>query len=246
MESDAHPTLVDHSDAVLDVLASVRAMRRLSPEPLPDELIERLVRVASWGPSAHNNQGQRFVVVTDRERMAAIAELWGRVVDWFLARNEEIPLPPSDKAAHDRMLAAIRYQREHFAETPAVIAACQRVPTSGGFLTRLRATSGLPWKQRRRTMRSLRTGWDLANAGSIFPCLQNLLIAARMMGVGATLTMWHMLLEDEFKKVLEVPDDTRIYALVPLGWPLGTFGPVKRREPAAFMFRERWENPWTS
>jgi nitroreductase len=69
----------------------MRAMRRLKPDPVPDELLARLVEAATWAPSAANIQGFSFVVVTDRKVTARVAELWRVVCDFYLAARPPDP-----------------------------------------------------------------------------------------------------------------------------------------------------------
>jgi nitroreductase len=74
----------------------------------------------------------------------------------------------------------------------------------------------------------------------VYPGVQNLLLAARAHGLAATLTTWHLALESEFKSVLGIPRNVHTFALVPVGWPRGNFGPVKRRQAAEVIHRDRW------
>jgi nitroreductase len=80
----------------------------------------------------------------------------------------------------------------------------------------------------------------MAEASSIYPAVQNLLLAARAEGLGATLTVWHLFRESAFRSVLGVPKDYGIYALVPMGYPLGKFGPVRRRPIGDVLHWDRW------
>jgi nitroreductase len=79
-----------------------------------------------------------------------------------------------------------------------------------------------------------------SEAASVYPGVQNLLLAARAHGLGATLTTWHLALEAEFKAVLGIPRNVHTFALVPVGWPRGNLGPVKRRPAAEVIHRDRW------
>ena len=82
----AAPAVSVGADApILEVMATMRAMRRLKPDPVPDELLDELVEAATWAPSGGNLQAYSFVVVTDRGQMARLAELWRVICDWYLA-----------------------------------------------------------------------------------------------------------------------------------------------------------------
>ena len=81
---------------------------------------------------------------------------------------------------------------------------------------------------------------DMAAAASVYPGVQNMLLTARALGLGATLTTWHLLVEPELKKVLGIPRDVQTFAVIPVGWPRGNFGPVVRRPVAERVHRDRW------
>ncbi len=109
-------------------MSTMRAMRRLKPDPVPDETIEQLIQAAVWGPSGGNMQCYEYVVVTDRQVMARLAPLWKRCVNAYLATTGKYAPEGMDEAAYGRMVAAIEYQRDHFADTPALIVPCYRFP----------------------------------------------------------------------------------------------------------------------
>jgi nitroreductase len=80
----------------------------------------------------------------------------------------------------------------------------------------------------------------LGEASSVYPGVQNILLAARALGLGAVITIWHLMLEHEWKKELAIPSDIHTFAVIPVGWPIGKFGPVKRRPAADVIHRDRW------
>src|SRR5512144_80236 len=108
----------------MEVMATMRAMRRLKPDPVPDDLLEKLVEAATWAPSAGNLQAYSFVVVTDRAQMARLAGLWRVVCDWYLSTMALAPPEHMSAERYERLKEALRYQAEHFHETPAAIVAC--------------------------------------------------------------------------------------------------------------------------
>jgi nitroreductase len=238
------PVPVGVDAPLLSVMATMRAMRRLKPDPVPREVLEQVVRAATWAPSGSDAQHYGFVVVTDREKMAELATLWRDVVDTYTKLMGTV-VPGMDDDAHRRMADALRYQAEHFHETPALVAACyQRSGPGLSTLLDVRANVALarslgPTKLR-HLMSGARSASGLGEASSIYPAVQNLLLAARAHGLGATLTIWHLFREADFRRVLGVPKDHGIYALVPLGYPLGRFGPVRRRPVADILHWEQW------
>lgn len=237
--ADEHNVPLGEDAPILEVMATMRSMRRLRPDPVPRELLERLVEAATWGPSGSNVQGYEFVVVTDREQMAELAGLWRRCVDAYLASVGRHPPASMEPAAYERMKAAIAYQRDHFHETPALIVPCYAytVPNDPAAL---RGLAGLgPTASLRLAARGLRFG-VLAGASSVYPGVQNLLLAARALGLAATLTIWHLMLEHEWKQALGIPRRFDTFAVVPVGWPAGRFGPVRRRPASEVIHWNGW------
>lgn len=238
------PVPVGPDAPLLDVMATMRAMRRLRPDPVPDEVLENLVRAATWAPSGSDAQRYQFVVVTDRAVMAELGVLWRDVVDTYMTlAGRLVPGVVDDR--HARMVAALRYQAEHFDETPALVAACyQRAGPGLGAVLDVRTNAALARElgatRLRRLLAGARSASGLAEASSIYPAVQNLLLAARAHGLGATLTIWHLFRERDFRRVLGVPDDHGIYALVPIGYPMGRFGPVRRRPVGDVLHWQRW------
>ena len=228
---------------ILEVMRTMRAMRRLKPDPVAPELLERLVQAATWGPSASNTQAYTFVVVTDRAQMKALADPWLACADFY----ERTAVPPEGVTpeAFKRVLAACRYQAEHFAEVPALIVPCyelgkweRKVELNVVGVTR--GLTGLGLKRSLSLIRNSRRSMSVTEAGCVFPGIENLLLAARAHGLGAVMTTWHLCLEQEFKQVLGIPRKVKTFALIPVGWPRGNFGEVRRRPPADVIRRDRW------
>jgi nitroreductase len=224
---------------VMEVLRTMRAMRRLKPDPVPRELLEQLVEAAIWAPSASNQQLYSYVVVTDRAQMARLGVLWRDVQRKYLAAAALLDPETLADPATAPMLEALRYQAEHFDETPAVIAACYarpQVPRDPRLFASLIREVGMSFLRSLANPRSA----VVAGASSSYPGVQNLLLAARALGLAANITVWHFFAENEFKRVLGVPKHVTVYALVPVGWPAGRFGPVRRRPVADVVRWDRW------
>jgi nitroreductase len=229
---------------ILDVMATMRAMRRLKADPVPRDVLAEVVRAATWAPSGSDAQHYGFVVVTDRAVMARLAELWRDCVDTYVALMGSL-VPDASDDRHQRMADALRYQADHFQDTPALIAACyRRSGLNARQLLDLRANAALARRLGAGRLRRLAAGGraatNLTEASSIYPAVQNLLLAARAHGLGATLTIWHLFREADFRRVLGVPADHGIYALVPVGYPLGRFGAVRRRPVDEVLHWDRW------
>lgn len=230
-----------------EVMATTRAMRRLRPDPVPEELLVALVEAATWAPNGANTQGYSWLIVTERDRIAALEPLWRKVFDLYMATFAQLPSPAMDRERQKRMYAAVEYQAEHFTEIPALMVACYDMSTQRRGLRRqwrggIGPARSLGLGEAVSLLRSLKRSADVGEAASVFPAVQNLLLSARALGLGATMTTWHLTLEDRFKAALGIPAPVKTYAIVPVGWPRGNFGPVRRKPAAEAIHWQRWGN----
>ena len=242
MSGDAAPR---EDPGLWEVMSTMRAMRRLKPDPVPRELLERLVQAAVWAPSASNRQAYSWVIVTERDVMRRLEPLWGRCFELYWATVAPQPGATMDAERLAGLRRAVTYQREHFSEIPALLVACyERMATTSALVR--------DWRAGARTVAALgpsdalaaglnaRRAGAMADAASVYPGVQNLLLSARALGLGATLTTFHLALEGQFKQVLGIPRGVDTFALVPVGWPRGRFGPVRRRGAAEAIRWEHW------
>jgi nitroreductase len=116
---------------------------------------------------------------------------------------------------------AVEYLTEHFHEAPVWVVAC------------IKHNNPLIPANR------------MAGA-SIYPAVQNMLLAARALGLGASLTTRHLLFEEETEKALELPEGVHSYAIIPIGYPIGNFGPVSRGDLRDFVSLDRIGQPWSA
>lgn len=233
------PVPVGADAPVLDVMRTMRAMRRLRPDPVPPDLLVQLVEAATWAPSSSNTQLYEFVIVTDRAQMSRLGRLWREIHDTYSTLTDHLDPRDSDPA-RQRSLDALRYQAEHFDETPALIVACYSRPRLTVDPRRLAA---LVRAVGPRLLARLTTPRMMAIQGgaSSYLGVQNLLLTARALGLAANITTWHLLAENDFKRVLGVPKRVTIYALIPIGWPMGRFGPVRRRPVSEALHWDHWD-----
>ena len=178
-------------------------------------------------------------MVTDRAQVARLGALWRDVQSKYLAAVARVDAEAFGDPGNAAMMEAVRYQAEHFDETPAVIAVCYArpdVPRDLRLVAELARAVGPGFLRRLASPRAAL----VAGASSSYPGVQNLLLAARAFGLAANITVWHFFAENEFKRVLGVPKQVTIYALVPVGWPAGNFGPVQRRPVGDVVHWDRW------
>ena len=188
---------------VLEAIHTLRAMRRLKPDPVPDGALRTMLEAAIRGPSGTNQQNWAFIVVRDQ----AIKDTIGR-----LYREAWETLNASGYATS----VAGRYLAEHIGEAPVWIFACIRVPDGGGAL---------------------------ATGASIYPSVQNLMLAARDLGIGTTLTTVYKRFDKEVNELLGLPEGWDTAALIPVGYPRGKWGAGPRRPLEEVAFSERFGRP---
>jgi nitroreductase len=197
------PTLPPLTMPIEEAMRTQRALRRLKPDPVDDALVLRLIELALKAPTSRNAQHWEFVLVKDRTVKARLARLYRMA--WCLYGRIGRRLTASDPKMQ-RQLAAVHWQVEHFEEIPVLVVAC---------------------------LRGVRPLWPpvavTSYYGSIYPSVQNLLLAARAAGLGAaliTLPLWSTWL---VRRVLRLPWHVTPCVVVPLGWPMGRYGPTTRR-----------------
>jgi nitroreductase len=226
------------SDAQLfEVMYTCRAMRRLRPDPVPDEVLLQLVDAALQGPSGSNAQHWSILVVKDVAQKRKIQDIWRKTWGFYSStfRNAEAR-PGEDLGQRERAGAAGTYMIEHLHETPAIIfvgvkkdeAFAKVLQQPSTFAAAVRSFGVLGTAK--LLAGGMRAGL-LADAATAYPAVQNLLLAARALGLGAVLTTPQFFVPGEFEAVLGIPRTVTLHAAIPVGYPKGKFGPVKR--PAA-------------
>lgn len=195
----------------LEAIGSARAMRYLSPDPIPDEAVERLIWAATRASSAHNSQPWQFVVLRDERVRARFGELLRA------AAQAADPLPPRPASRSDRLIdAGVRNLFSTLGQAPVIILVC------GADIYPLAAPD-------RRFLYS-----------AMYSAAQNLLVAARALGLGAASTMLHTLAEPAIRELLAIPDDITIGVTMPVGRPARPFSPIVRKPVAEVVHHDRW------
>jgi nitroreductase len=206
---------------LFETMFTMRAMRRLKPDPVPEALIEQILRAGQAAPNATNAQAWGILVVTDRAVKEKVQVYYQRLYDDMLAKHYAEQLeqmaPGAERDKLERRIAATRHLTYHFHEVPVWLVACLRLGAQGAS-----AMSG----------------------ASIYPAVQNMLLAARALGLGSTLTNRHMVYGDEVDAIFGLPEGVKSYAILPIGYPEGKFGPVARAPLETFAHRERWGQPF--
>jgi len=222
---------------VFEAIHTARAARRFKPDPVPEALITRILDAAIRAPSAGNAQNWAFVVVRDPEQRRTLGAIYRKASDiasaMYAARGRPSHL---SEAQFRRLMASGSFLWDHLAEAPVILVPCQSQP-------KLPAPDVLPPDMRARYAAEQRYVERIRGA-SIYPAVQNIILACRALGLGTTITTNHLRYEDEVKAVLGVPDEVQTFALMPIGYPLDKPGPVTRRPISEVAHADRWARPW--
>ena len=208
--------------------STTRAVRRLRSDPIPDAVLERVLRAATWAPSGGNAQPWRCVVVREKAAKARLGELyegeWRRFSAGYAERLAR--LGAEARARQERAVRAGDYLAAHLHEAPAILIFCFRP----SLLAITDAKLDRP---------------SIVGGASVYPAVQNALLACRAEGLGCTLTTLLCFREPEVKELLGIPADWATAAAVPVGYPLRKgHGPIDRRPVDAMSFADRWDNAW--
>jgi nitroreductase len=182
-----------------EVVRSAPAMRRLKPDPVPPELIRKVCEAGTFAPSGGNRQPWFFIAVTEPERKAWVAERYRRVFRAYIAPAVEAARDPAYPAIKRRNMESAIHLAEHLQEAPVLLFVA-------GWTRR-----GAPQLQ------------------ALFPAIQNILLACRAVGLGASLTTVHTAFGKEIDEWLGLPDGCPSCAMLPIGWPQGKFFRPPRR-----------------
>jgi nitroreductase len=200
---------------LFEIMRSTRSMRRLKPDPVPNALLRQLLEAGTCAASGGNMQSWRFLVIKNPAIKAAAGAHYRQA--WH-----EVVGPRYRSGAPAPGMSAERFQRmlaaaEHLADHIHE-APVWIVPCLAG---------------------------PRGSGASIFPAVQNILLAARALGLGATLTTLYLLREKEAEAALGIPDGYHSYAILPIGYPLGNFGPVRRAPLEEVVYEDTWGNAFT-
>ncbi len=204
------------------VMETQRAVRKVRPDPVDDRIVLRCIELALRAPTGSNGQNWEFVVVKDRDTKARFARIYRRA--WWVYGGVGRRLKRGDEAM-EKVLDAVDWQVQHFEDIPVLVIACLR-------------GARLPLIPPPPTAAS-------SYYGSIYPSVQNLLLAARAVGLGASLITLPLLSVTAARRVLGLPLSVTPACIVPLGWPRGRYGPTTRRPVGDVVHLDRYGmQPW--
>jgi nitroreductase len=187
---------------LFDVMYTNRAVRQYTDDPVPEELIGKILDAAVHAPSGSNSQRWRFIVITDPKLRATMGDEYAEA---SAVRARTMGREPSTPPTW-------------MGQAPVLILCCLGNEPGAEPAKR---TAG----------------------ASIYPAVQNMMLAARSFGIGTCLTTIHQHREPEIKALLGIPENVDTYALIPMGYPATKFGPLSRKAPSEVSFRDRWGQP---
>lgn len=201
---------------IREALYTTRAMRRVTPDPIPEEVQMQILDAAIRAPSGGNNQQWKFMLVDDPEKRVALGELYRECIDLLWAtiykdKMDDVLAGKDDPETVQmrKIVHSVSWAQENFATYPLLLFAFDRGDTSGG---------------------------------SIFPAVWSAMLAARAEGVGSSLTSVLAFKGAETLEILGAPEDKgwRMTCCVPFGYPTGTWGVAKRAPVQEVAYRNTW------
>ena len=202
---------------IFEIMHTMRAMRRLKPDPVPDELIRKILLAGQAAANGGNTQRWRFLVLKNHPGKKVVQGYYKKLFDEVVGpryRNSEPP-PGSDQPKQLRQMAANQYLTDHYHEAPVWIVACLEGDNPG-----------------------------YSSGASIYPAVENMLLAARALGLGSTLTTRHIGYAKECDEAMGIPPNYHSYAILPIGYPMGRFGPVGRGPLSEVVYLDGWGKPY--
>ena len=202
------------SHDLFETMRTTRSMRRLKPDPVPESLLTQILEAGTCAANGGNMQSWRFLVIRDPMIKEAVAAYYRRA--WHEVVGPRYRSGGPAPGTTPERFAGMLAAAEHLADHLHE-APVWIVPCLTG---------------------------PRGSGASIFPAVQNMLLAARALGLGCTLTTLYLIHEMEAEAAMGLPNDVHSYAILPLGYPLGKFGPVRRAPLAEVVWRDRWGQRW--
>lgn len=207
---------------LFEIMFSLRSMRRLKTDPIPQDVLDKILSAGTQAPSGQNSQPWAFVAIQDPDTKKFVQQVYHRGIE---DRFGDIAKTMFDEdTPENRSIQAALHLAEHMHEAPLLLMVCGK----------------RDWPY--QTLPENRTGKAPPNYGAVYPCVQNILLACRALGLGASLTTTHRLYEAEIAERLGVPDEYGLVVLIPIGYPKGRFGPISRTPAAEFTHYDHWGN----
>ena len=218
---------------LFEAMYSARALRRLKPDPVPEALITKVLDAAIRAPSGGNAQDWIFIVVREEAQRGELGAVYRKasdeVAEIYAARGRPAHLTEQQ---YERLMAGGSYLWDHMGDAPVLLVPCLR-------RRHMPPREALPPSVAARYDAHL-AHQERIRGSSIYPAIQNVILACRGLGLGTLITTNHILYESDVRRILGLPDDVFTFALMPVGFPVGNYGPLARRPVSEVAFAERW------
>jgi len=210
-----------------EAMSTLRAVRRLKTDPIPDDVLERVLTAATWAPTGGNAQPFRILVIKDIEKKRIMGKLYEERWTQFAAmyRTRLAGMPSDQLQAQERIIASGDYLARNFADSPCIILFC--------FNPKAMAITDIKLDR-----------VSVVGGGSVYPSVQNFLLACRKEGLGCVLTTLLCECEAEILELLGIPAPWGTAAAIPIGYPVGKgHGPITRQGIGQLVNQDQWDAP---
>ena len=222
---------------VFDAIHTARSLRRLKPDPVPDSFIRQVLDAAICAPSAGNAQNWAFIVVRDPELRQSLGAIYAKAskiaAAMYAARGQPSHLT---ERQYRRLMTSGADLWAHMGNAPVILVPCLKRPV-------VPSRESLPPEIGATLYEQELAYVDRIRGASIYPAVQNIMLACRALGLGTTITTNHIRCEGEVRALLRLPDDVDSFAMMPIGWPVDRFGPLTRRPLSEVVHKDRWGGP---
>ncbi len=218
---------------LFEVMYSAGSIRRFRSDPVPDEIITKILDAAIRAPSGSNAQSWVFIVVKDPEIRRRLGDVYRKASSILMQLYAGAPRPAHmDEGRYERFMKAVTHLFEHMGDVPVLLVQCLKASL-------WTSASNLPPDVKSRMSNTARIA-----GSSIYPAIQNVILACRAFGLGTVLTTIHAFFEEEVREILNLPPDVLTYALMPIGYPQGHHYRVRRKPVTDVACLDRYGNPW--
>jgi len=217
---------------LFEAMYSAGAIRRFKTDPVPDGIITKVLDAAIRAPSGSNAQSWLFIVVKDADKRSQLGAVYKKASDILLKLYAGAQRPDHiDEKKYARFMNAVVHLFEHMGDAPVLLVPCLKAS--------MWTNAKLPDDLKARMAGSVRIA-----GSSIYPAIQNVILACRAFGLGTVLTTIHAFFEDEVRAILNLPADVQTYALMPIGYPQGHHYAVKRKPVNEVACLDAFGKPW--
>lgn len=219
---------------LFEAMYSARALRRFKPDSVPDEVMTKILDAAIRAPSGSNAQSWLFVVVKDAGKRRQLGAIYSKASKILTALYAERPrVSHFTEEQYQRFMSSVTYLFDHMHEAPVLLLACLKSapPGAGAGALSLEVQSAMA--------KAART-----QGASIYPAVQNIILACRAFNLTTVLTTIHAFFEEEVKAIVKLPPEVSTFALMPIGFPRDKIGPVRRRPVNEVACLDTYGKPW--